>query len=79
MIRRPVSEWHITKLAALNDGTGGTDGTRKVFFAPDVVLTRNYSAILFGTGDREKPLTGTTNNRFFLFKDTRVGKGEPPR
>ena len=76
--QRPVSEWHITKLAALNDGTGGTDGTRKVFFAPDVVLTRNYSAILFGTGDREKPLTGTTNDRFFLFKDTRVGKGEPP-
>ena len=76
--QRPVSEWHITKLAALNDGTGGTDGTRKVFFAPDVVLTRNYSAILFGTGDREKPLTMTTNDRFFLFKDTRVGKGEPP-
>ena len=75
--QRPVSEWHITKLAALNDGTGGTDGTRKVFFAPDVILTRNYSAILFGTGDREKPLTMTTNDRFFLFKDTRVLKGEP--
>ncbi len=36
--QRPVSEWRITKLAALNDGTGGTDGTRKVFFAPDVVI-----------------------------------------
>ena len=77
-MQRPVSAWQITKLAALNDGTGGTDGTRKVFFAPDVVLTRNYSAILFGTGDREKPLTGTTNDRFFLFKDARVVKGEPP-
>ena len=76
-MQRPVSAWHITKLAALNDGTGGTDGTRKVFFAPDVVLTRNYSAILFGTGDREKPLTGTSNDRFFLFKDTHVLKGEP--
>ena len=61
----------------MNDGTGGTDGTRKVFFAPDAVLTRNYSAILFGTGDREKPLTTTSNDRFFLVKDTRVAKGEP--
>jgi type IV pilus assembly protein PilY1 len=76
-MERPVSAWAITKIAALNDGTGGTDGTRKVFFAPDLVLTRNYTAILFGTGDREKPLTGTTNDRFFLIKDTRVQKGEP--
>jgi type IV pilus assembly protein PilY1 len=74
---RAASAWVITKIAALNDGTGGTDGTRKVFFAPDLVLTRNYTAILFGTGDREKPLTGTTNDRFFLIKDTRVQKGEP--
>jgi type IV pilus assembly protein PilY1 len=74
---RAASAWVITKIAALNDGTGGTDGTRKVFFAPDLVLTRNYTAILFGTGDREKPLTATTNDRFFLIKDTRVQKGEP--
>ena len=74
---RAATAWRITKLAALNDGTGGTDGTRKVYFAADVVLTRNYSALLFGTGDREKPLTATTNDRFFLIKDTRVQKGEP--
>ena len=74
---RAFADWRITKIAAMNDGAGGTTGTRKVFFAPDVVLTRNYSAILFGTGDREKPLTGTTNDRFFLVKDTRVAKGEP--
>ena len=41
------------------------------------MLTRNYWAILFGTGDREKPLTTTSNDRFFLVKDTRVAKGEP--
>jgi len=74
---RPFSDWRITKIAAMNDGIGGTTGTRKIFFAADVVLTRNYSAILFGTGDREKPLTETTNDRFFLVKDTRVAKGEP--
>ena len=76
-MERPVSAWAITKIAAMNDGAGGTNGTRKVFYAPDVVITRNYSALLFGTGDREKPLTGTTNDRFFLIKDTRVAKGEP--
>jgi len=74
---RAASSWVITKIGALNDGTGGTNGTRKIFFAPDVVLTRNYSAILFGTGDREKPLTSATNDRFFLIKDSRVAKGDP--
>jgi type IV pilus assembly protein PilY1 len=74
---RATSAWRITKIGALNDGVGGTNGSRKVFFAADLVLTRNYTAILFGTGDREKPLTGTTNDRFFLVKDARVAKGEP--
>ncbi len=74
---RVPSAWRITKLAALNDGAGGTNGARKVYFAADLVLTRNYTAILFGTGDREKPLTSTTNDRFFLVKDARVIKGEP--
>jgi type IV pilus assembly protein PilY1 len=74
---RAPADWVITKLAALNDGTGGTDGTRKVFFAPDVILTRNYSVLLLGTGDREKPLSLTTNDRFFVVKDPHVDKGEP--
>jgi type IV pilus assembly protein PilY1 len=74
---RDPSNWVITKIAALNDGTGGLNGTRKVFFAADAVLTRNYTAVLLGTGDREKPLSTTSNDRFFLIKDTKVGKGEP--
>lgn len=74
---REPSDWVITKLGALNDAAGGTGGSRKVFYAPDVILTRNFTAVLFGTGDREKPLTITSNDRFFLIKDTRVGKGEP--
>ncbi len=74
---RTPSNWVITKIGALNDGTGGLNGTRKVFFAPDVVLTRNYAAVLLGTGDREKPLTGTTNDRFYTIKDAKVSKGEP--
>ncbi|HQR72636.1 MAG TPA: PilC/PilY family type IV pilus protein [Burkholderiaceae bacterium] len=74
---REPSNWVITKIAALNDGAGGLNGTRKVFFAADAVLTRNYTAVLLGTGDREKPLSMTSNDRFYLIKDTKVGKGEP--
>jgi type IV pilus assembly protein PilY1 len=74
---RAPSAWTITKIAAMNDGTGGLDGTRKVFFAPDLVLTRNYTALLFGTGDREKPLSTTSNDRFYVLKDPKVTKGAP--
>jgi type IV pilus assembly protein PilY1 len=74
---RDPADWVITKIAAVNDGTGGLDGTRKVFFAPDLVLTRNYTTLLFGTGDREKPLATTSNDRFYVLKDAKVSKGEP--
>jgi type IV pilus assembly protein PilY1 len=69
--------WPVTKIAALNDGPGGLTGTRKVFFAPDLIITRNYTAVLLGTGDREKPLTTTTNDRFYVLKDSKVTKGAP--
>ena len=41
----------------------------KVFFAPDVVVTKSYVAVLVGTGDREKPLLNTTADRFVMVKD----------
>jgi type IV pilus assembly protein PilY1 len=41
----------------------------KVFFAPDVVVTKSFVAVLVGTGDREKPLLNTTADRFFLIRD----------
>ena len=37
------ASWPITKIAALNDGIGGTDGTRKVFFAPDLVVVNDVA------------------------------------
>lgn len=46
----------------------------KVFFPPDVVVTKSYVAVMVGTGDREKPLLATTSDRFALVKDT---LGEP--
>ena len=41
----------------------------KVFFAPDVVVTRDFVAVLVGTGDREKPLLNSTSDNFVLIKD----------
>jgi type IV pilus assembly protein PilY1 len=41
----------------------------KVFFAPDVVVTKQFIAVLVGTGDREKPLLVSTADNFFLVKD----------
>lgn len=71
------ASWPVTKIAALNDGSGGLTGTRKVFFAPDIIMSRNYTALLMGTGDREKPLSTSTNDRFYVIKDTKVTKGAP--
>jgi type IV pilus assembly protein PilY1 len=76
--KREPKDWKVTKIAALNDGDNGVSGTRRVFFAPDVVLTKDYTALMIGTGDREKPLTVDTNDRFFIIKDSKVTKGEPP-
>lgn len=64
---RPMTDWTIKKIA----NVGG-----KVFHAPDVVVTRNYISVLVGTGDREKPLLISTNDRFFLIKDTRLGEAD---
>lgn len=60
----PVASWTIKKIAAL----GG-----RVYTTPDVVATRDFVAVLVGTGDREKPLLISTNDNFFMIKDTILG------
>jgi type IV pilus assembly protein PilY1 len=65
--------WKITKLAEF----GHEDPSRRVFFAPDVVRTGKYIALMLGTGDREQPLKTDTNDRFFIMKDRNVAKGQP--
>ena len=67
----------ITKIAALNDGTGGTDGTRKVFFAPDFGDHAQLHRASVRHRRSRETAADTTNDRFFLIKDTRVAKGEP--
>lgn len=65
-----LKDWGIYKLAALKGS-----GLRKFFYAPDVVLTKTFTAVQVGSGDREKPLLKTTTDAFFTVFDDTVGKG----
>ncbi len=67
-----VTDWDMFKLAAL---TGS--GTRKFFYPPDVVVTPQYTAVLAGSGDREKPLATTSSDAFFTVYDRNLAKGTP--
>ena len=71
------STWQVTKFAALG-GPAGAAVRRKFLFAPDVVVTKNFTAVLAGTGDREHPLSSQTGayntvNRFYMIQDTKTG------
>jgi type IV pilus assembly protein PilY1 len=75
------ANWQITKLAAVGGAAGDTT-KRKIFFPPDVVLTKNFDAVLFATGDREHPVYSNTAsniiNRFYMLKDTNTGSDACP-
>jgi type IV pilus assembly protein PilY1 len=57
------ASWASTSAVKIAD-VGG-----KVFYAPDVVVTKDFVAVLVGTGDREKPLLASTTDKFVLIKD----------
>ncbi len=71
------SAWTIKQIASFGCDTTATAcaANRKMMFAPSVVNTATGEyAILVGTGDREKPLTGyaaatSVSNYFIMFKD----------
>ncbi|WP_440106928.1 pilus assembly protein [Acidovorax sp. BL-A-41-H1] len=69
-----TANWSIYKLAAL-----AGSGTRKFFFAPNVVVTKTFTAVQVGSGDREKPLTTSSAgaDAFFTVFDDRQVKGAP--
>jgi type IV pilus assembly protein PilY1 len=67
-----TSNWSIVKLADLS---GGTITGRKFFYPPSVVLTRGFTALMFGSGDREKPLLSATQDHFFSIFDRHTEKG----
>lgn len=68
-----TSAWGIYKLAALQSASA----TRKFFFAPDILPAANFTAIMIGSGDREKPLQLTGADAFFTVYDERIEKGTP--
>ena len=61
------TNWKMYKLANLGP-------TRKFFFRPDVVISKDYDLVLIGSGDREKPTDNTSTDRFFMLKDDKTGK-----
>lgn len=69
-----VANWSIYKHAALGRSEAPY---RKFFYPPDVVVTKNFTALLAGTGDREKPLATSSRDRFFTVYDTKTTKGSP--
>jgi len=66
--------WSIYKIADLS---GGTSSGRKFMFAPDAVATSGFTALMLGSGDREKPLLNNTQDHFFTIFDRNTGKGAP--
>lgn len=66
--------WSIFKLADLS---GGTSTGRKFFYPPSVVVTGSFTALMFGSGDREKPLLSATQDHFFTLFDRVLTKGQP--
>lgn len=62
------ANWTIKKIAQF---TG-----RKIFHAPDVVVSQDFIAVMVGTGDREKPLVASTSEKFYLIKDNKKGGTE---
>ncbi len=67
------TSWTITKIAQLGDSAY----TRKFFYAPDVVQTKAFAAVLVGSGNRERPLLTTTSDRFYTLFDYKTTKGAP--
>ncbi len=71
-----VSTWQAYQFAALG-GTGTPK--RKFFYPPDVVVTKNFDAVVATTGDREHPLSTNAYankvvNRFYMIQDTQTGR-----
>jgi type IV pilus assembly protein PilY1 len=51
------------------------DGTRKIFYPPDVLFEEGYEMVIFGTGDRANPNKDAVINRIYSVKDK--GSGIP--
>ncbi len=75
MLDADPANWTVQHIAAV--GGHFSSIRRKLQHRPDVVYTSdgggNYSAVLFGSGDREHPFDGTVKNQFYMIKDRGAG------
>ena len=69
-----VDAWKSFRLAALSSSTA----VRKFFYPPGLVMTRDFTAIQVGSGDREKPLSTQSSDAFFTVFDDHLAKGWTP-
>ena len=69
-----AANWTVYKVADLSGGTGTG---RKFLYAPDAVVTKSFTALMVGSGDREKPLLANTQDHYFQIFDRRTAKGAP--
>jgi type IV pilus assembly protein PilY1 len=63
--------WTIGQFAALDNAAR----PRKFFYAPDLVQTNRFVAVMLGSGNRERPLLTATDDRFYTLFDYRLDKG----
>jgi type IV pilus assembly protein PilY1 len=68
-----ISGWRISNFAQLDGGAG-----RKFLHAADVVHTNAFTAVMIGSGNRERPLATATTDRFYTLFDHGVRKGTIP-
>ncbi|MEO6660933.1 MAG: hypothetical protein ABIN44_11610 [Burkholderiaceae bacterium] len=69
-----ASDWNIHEVADLS---GGTTPGRKCSFPPDVIVTRDFTAMTFGSGDHEKPPLSTTDVHFSQILDRHLAASVP--
>ena len=69
------ANWTVQHIASIGGHTAAT--RRKLQHRPDVVYAKDgggyFSAILFGSGDREHPFDATVTNQFYMLKDRGAG------
>lgn len=68
------TNWTMYKVADLS---AGTLTGRKFFYPPDAIVTSTFTALMLGSGDREKPLLSATEDHFFQIFDRNVAIGAP--
>ena len=75
------SKWSLVHIADIGrHKTNDVANDRRFFHAPDFVPIRNgrnaYDVVLFGTGDREHPLSKVATNWVYAYRDTDIVSGK---